>query len=96
VEKSREGECGAPDALDACAEAAVAGVCRVEPNTAENCQAIVQRCSRWRDSRLTVRQCQAALTAVKPRYRDNAVTCISEGCRLSYCLLQLAWAADHE
>ncbi|MBI5531751.1 MAG: hypothetical protein HY898_03475 [Deltaproteobacteria bacterium] len=71
-----------------CAAEALKSVC-IEPFTDAPCRAAMSNCSGMRGSKLTMQQCQRALSSVKPRNRAAVLSCISEGCAADYCFYNL-------
>jgi hypothetical protein len=71
-----------------CAVEALKSVC-IEPYSDQPCRAIMANCSRMSHSKLTLQQCQRALSAVTSRNRVPLLTCITEGCSADYCFYNL-------
>ena len=76
------------DAAQKCAAESLKSVC-IEPFTDAPCRVVMSNCSRMSHSKLTLQQCQRALSAVKPRNRSMLLTCITEGCSAEYCFYGL-------
>ena len=71
-----------------CAVESLKSVC-IEPYSAQPCRSVMSVCSGQRFNKLTLQQCQRALSAVKGRNRLSLVTCITESCAVDYCFYNL-------
>lgn len=70
------------DAANQCGMSAVRKASCIEPSTQSACAPAVKACG----GRLTTKDCQALLSAVTSRNRQNMIACVTEGCSIDYCM----------
>ena len=60
------------------------------PSAGASCGPIVSQCSQWSSPPpITLAQCRAAASAVKPERRDMMLACMAEGCSIDGCLYSI-------
>ncbi|MDI1445747.1 hypothetical protein [Polyangium sp. 6x1] len=70
------------DAANQCAMSAVRKAPCIEPSTQSACAPVVKACG----GRLAMKDCQALLSSVTSRNRQNMIACVTEGCSTDYCM----------
>ncbi|MDI1429848.1 hypothetical protein [Polyangium sorediatum] len=70
------------DAANQCGMSAVRKASCVEPSTQSACSPAVKACG----GRLAMKECQALLSAVTSKNRQNMIACVTEGCSIDYCM----------
>ncbi|MDI1478405.1 hypothetical protein [Polyangium sp. y55x31] len=70
------------DAANQCGMSAVRKVSCIEPFTQSACAPVVKACG----GRLTMKDCQALLSSVTSKNRQNMIACVTEGCSIDYCM----------
>jgi hypothetical protein len=76
------------DAGQKCAQEGVKAAC-IEPFSAQPCRTLMSSCSNNRFGKISMQQCQRALSAVKGRNRPQLMTCMTESCSADYCFYAL-------
>lgn len=76
------------DAGQKCAQEGVKAAC-IEPFSAQPCRTLMSNCSSNRFGKITMQQCQRALSSVKGRNRPQLITCMTESCSADFCFYAL-------
>jgi len=71
-------------AASECALSAIRKAC-VEPTTQSLCATPVKACG----GRLSMKDCQSLLSAVKSNERRAMISCVTEGCSIDYCMYDI-------
>ncbi|MDI3287734.1 hypothetical protein [Polyangium sp. 15x6] len=70
------------DIANQCGMSAVRKASCVEPSTQSACAPAVKACG----GRLAMKDCQALLSSVNRKNRENMLACVTEGCSIDYCM----------
>lgn len=96
VDRSQQGgSCGPDDWVGDCAERTLQRVCSLERAFEKECAELETRCSRFRTGTVTKDRCVRLVSAVLPSEQKSALTCVTEGCGVDYCLTSLAWGKTY-
>jgi hypothetical protein len=71
-----------------CALEGVKAAC-IEPFSDQPCRTLMSYCSSNRFGKMTLQQCQRALSAVKGPNRPHLMSCMTESCAADYCFYAL-------
>ncbi|MDC3955824.1 hypothetical protein [Polyangium jinanense] len=70
------------DIANQCGMSAVRKASCIEPSTQSACAPAVKSCG----GRLAMKDCQALLSSVNRKNRENMLACVTEGCSIDYCM----------
>lgn len=73
------------DAANQCGMSAVRKASCIEPSTQSACAPAVKACG----GRLAMKDCQALLSSVTSKNRQNMIACVTEGCSIDYCMYSI-------
>jgi hypothetical protein len=85
------GPCGPSDWYGDCGKRALERVSALEEGRRRDCQTVAQQCRQLRQLGLAAEDCLRMVSAVHADLRDDAITCMTEGCGADHCFLELAW-----